>query len=60
MAGVIVPLYPGVFSAIGLLMSDVKHDYVRSRMTPMHELKPDDVNALFAQLQTQAAAAAQA
>ena len=29
MAGVIVPLYPGVFSAIGLLMSDVKHDYIR-------------------------------
>ena len=28
MAGVIVPLYPGVYSAIGLLMSDVKHDYV--------------------------------
>src|SRR5262249_43386201 len=31
MAGVIVPLYPGVFSAIGLLMSDVKHDYIRSQ-----------------------------
>ena len=32
MAGVIVPLYPGVFSAIGLMMSDVKHDYIRSKM----------------------------
>ena len=31
MAGVIVPLYPGVYSAIGLLMSDVKHDYIRSQ-----------------------------
>ena len=41
--GVIVPLYPGVYSAIGLLMSDVKHDYVRSRMTPIDELTPDDV-----------------
>ena len=38
MAGVIVPLYPGVFSAIGLLMSDVKHDYIRSRMTPISAL----------------------
>ena len=54
MAGVIVPLYPGVFSAIGLLMSDVKHDYIRSRMTPISELTPDDVNAVFAQLETQA------
>ena len=43
MAGVIVPLYPGVFSAIGLLMSDVKHDYIRSRMTPITDLTPDDV-----------------
>ena len=35
MAGVIVPLYPGVYSAIGLIMSDVKHDYIQSRMTPL-------------------------
>src|SRR6202048_575072 len=34
MAGLIVPLYPGVYSAIGLIMSDVKHDYVQSRMQP--------------------------
>src|SRR5580704_15758623 len=54
MAGVIVPLYPGVFSALGLLMSDVKHDYIRSRMTPIAALSPDDVNAVFAQLEAQA------
>jgi N-methylhydantoinase A len=54
MAGVIVPLYPGVFSALGLLMSDVKHDYIRSRMTPISALTPDDVNAVFAQLETRA------
>jgi len=54
MAGVIVPRYPGVFSAAGLLMSDVKHDYVRSRMTPIDALKPEDVNAVFAQLEARA------
>src|SRR5580704_9390096 len=54
MAGLIVPLYPGVFSALGLLMSDVKHDYIRSRMTPIGALTPDDVNVVFAQLETQA------
>src|SRR5207302_8533434 len=32
MAGVIVPLYPGVFSAIGFLMARVKQDFVRSRL----------------------------
>jgi N-methylhydantoinase A len=54
MAGVIVPLYPGVYSAIGLLMSDVKHDYVQSRMTPMHALDPAHANAMFASLSRQA------
>ncbi len=54
MAGIVVPLYPGVYSAIGLLMSDVKHDYVQSRMTPMSELTPEDVNALFGRLTQQA------
>jgi N-methylhydantoinase A len=54
MAGVIVPLYPGVFSAIGLLMSDVKHDYIRSRMTPIDALTPTDVDTIFAELETRA------
>ncbi len=54
MAGVIVPLYPGVFSAFGLLMSDVKHDYIRSRMTPLAALTAAEVGALFAPLETQA------
>ena len=35
MAGMIVPLYPGVYSAIGLIMSDVRHDYVQSRLAPL-------------------------
>src|SRR6185437_8995201 len=30
------------------------HDYVQSKMTPMSELKAEDVNALFARLQDQA------
>jgi N-methylhydantoinase A len=54
MAGVIVPLYPGVYSAIGLLMSDVKHDYVQSRMTQLRGLDPAGVNAMFDALVAQA------
>jgi len=54
MAGVIVPLYPGVFSAIGLLMSDVKHDYIRSRMTPISALSSNDVEQVFTPLEVQA------
>jgi N-methylhydantoinase A len=56
MAGVIVPLYPGVFSAIGLLMSDVKHDYIQSRMTPIAELTSDAVETMFARLMLEALA----
>jgi N-methylhydantoinase A len=55
MAGMIVPLYPGVYSAIGLVMSDVKHDYVQSKMAPLADVTPADVNAMFARLTAQAA-----
>jgi N-methylhydantoinase A len=55
MAGVIVPLYPGVFSAMGLLMSDVRHDYVQSKMTPLGDITAEAVNAMFEQLTAQAA-----
>jgi N-methylhydantoinase A len=54
MAGIIVPLYPGVYSAIGLLMSDVKHDYIQSKMTPLTELTAQDITGMFAPLEQQA------
>src|SRR5947209_7336119 len=54
MAGVIVPLYPGVFSAIGLLMSDVKHDYIQSKMAPLSEVTPEAMNDMFERLAAQA------
>jgi N-methylhydantoinase A len=56
MAGIVVPLYPGVFSAIGLLMSDVKHDYVQSRLAPLAALSADEVNAQFVRMEYTAAA----
>jgi len=56
MAGVIVPLYPGVFSAIGLLMSDVKHDHVQSKMDAIAALAPAGVEAMLARLGEQAVA----
>jgi N-methylhydantoinase A len=56
MAGIIVPLYPGVYSAVGLLMSDVKHDYVQSKMSPVGEISTDDVNAMLDRLADQALA----
>ncbi len=54
MAGVIVPLYPGVYSAIGLVMSDVKHDYIQSRMTALSDIAPKDMASMFDHLASQA------
>lgn len=54
MAGVIVPLYPGVYSAMGLVMSDVKHDYIRSRLAAVDRVSEDEVNAVFAELAEEA------
>ena len=56
MAGVIVPLYPGVYSAMGLVMSDVKHDYIRSRMTNLAGADEAAINAVFADLENEARA----
>jgi N-methylhydantoinase A len=53
---VLIPLTPGVHSALGLLMSDVKHDYVRSKLAGLDELDLHEVNGLFAQLVDQAKA----
>ncbi len=56
MAGVVVPLYPGVYSAMGLVMSDVKHDYIRSRMTNLAATDEAAINAVFADLEREARA----
>jgi N-methylhydantoinase A len=53
---VLVPLTPGVHSALGLLMSDVKHDYVRSKLASLEELDLNEINQLFLQLIDQAKA----
>jgi N-methylhydantoinase A len=50
----LIPLTPGVTSALGLLLADVKHDYVRSKLAPLKELNLDEINGLFSQLTEQA------
>ncbi|MBI1994699.1 MAG: hydantoinase/oxoprolinase family protein, partial [Deltaproteobacteria bacterium] len=52
----LIPFAPGVTSALGLLMSDVKHDYVRSKLVALKEIDLEEVNRLFAQLIEQAQA----
>ena len=56
MAGLIVPLYPGVYSALGLMLSDVKHDYVQSKLTALDQVAPADIDAMFSGLVARARA----
>jgi N-methylhydantoinase A len=54
MAGVVVPIYPGVYSAMGLLMSDVKHDYIRSKLLPLAKVSEAEVSKVFEELEVHA------
>ena len=54
MAKVIVPPAPGVTSALGLLMADPRHDYVRSRLRLMSELDAVELTSIMQDLREQA------
>jgi N-methylhydantoinase A len=51
---VLVPPNPGAFSALGLLCTDIVHDYVRSRPAPLAALAPAVANRIFGELEAQA------
>ena len=45
---VLVPMSPGVTSALGLLVGDIKHDYVQAHLSPLSELGSEAVEEVFA------------
>ena len=47
---VLVPIVPGATSAMGLLMSDVRRSYVRSRLGLVDQLDPREAEAVYAEL----------
>ena len=51
---VLVPPNPGAFSALGLLCSDVVHDYIRSEVRDVKDLPPDHAESCFKELEDQA------
>ncbi len=51
-----VPPHPGIFSALGLLLADYRHDYVRSVAAPLEALPPDRFADLFAEMEAEARA----
>jgi N-methylhydantoinase A len=54
MARVVVPPAPGNFSAFGSLISDLRRDYVRTRLTPTRDGDVLDVERTFAILEAEA------
>jgi N-methylhydantoinase A len=53
---VLVPPIPGGFSALGLIATDVRRDYVRTFYAPLGRIEPDDVAAAYAAMEAEARA----
>lgn len=52
---VYIPLYPGVFSALGLLLADFRHDYVQSVALPLASVAPERLLQQYQTMETLAA-----
>lgn len=48
---IIIPSNPGVNCAMGMLMADVRHDYVRTILSKVANLNLDDVNEVISNLE---------
>ena len=48
---VIVPPGPGAFSAFGMLLTDVIHDFAQTRVAELGRADPGELTALFAELE---------
>ncbi len=51
---VIVPRFPGNTSALGLVVANVRHDYVSTRIQGLDDVDPDTAAATFRDLESQA------
>ena len=56
MPAVLIPPSPGIFSATGLLTTDLKRDAARTVMRRLASLPPDEAETVFAELEAQGAA----
>jgi N-methylhydantoinase A len=54
MRRILVPPRPGAFSALGLLCTDVVHDYIRSGLKPLQEIEARDAELIFRELEDKA------
>jgi N-methylhydantoinase A len=54
---VIIPAAPGVFSAFGMLFSDLRYDYVRTALTRLEEASFDRIEEFYSGMEEQGRAA---
>jgi N-methylhydantoinase A len=54
MRRIIVPARPGAFSALGLLCTDVLHDYIRSELGALDRLDPAHAEEIFRDIEAKA------
>jgi len=50
---VVIPYAPGHFSALGMLMADLRRDYVQTLFARLDDLKMDELEAQFKKLETE-------
>ncbi len=48
---VVIPRAPGVFSAFGMLFSDLRYDYVRSWFTRLESASFDDIERIYGEIE---------
>ena len=46
---ILVPRYPGITSALGCILADVRHDFVRNVDAPIDRVDPAAMDAIFAE-----------
>jgi N-methylhydantoinase A len=51
---VLVPVFPGLFSALGLLLADYRHDYIRSVVSPVTAINPEEILSYYEELKQDA------
>ena len=56
MRRILVPPRPGAFSALGLLCTDVVHDYIRSDLKPLAAVTSEHIEDIYRQLESKARA----
>ncbi|MDA4128868.1 MAG: hydantoinase/oxoprolinase family protein [Thaumarchaeota archaeon] len=48
---VVIPVAPGNFSALGMLFSDLRHDYVQTFLAPLNSVDLDKVSATYQKME---------